>query len=217
MRLKCLASTLALIAVLAIPATAQTPSGQPTPAAAQSTGVTVPAATAPIEPAGPMKIAVLDFNKILSQSKAAQSIDTQLKAKKDGVERELSGLERKLAEGKAKLNIDKDKVKPDVFSKEVAAYQAEYISARDFADSRQRDLKEAANVALAQLRNSITKIVAGMADKNGYTLVITRDNVVLALANMDITDAVLAQLDKSVTTIPVTFQSGSPKKAAADK
>lgn len=202
-------------------AMAQTPAAPPA-AAPVAPAVPTPAPAAPAQataaqPAGPVKIAVIDYNKILAQSKAAQSIAPQLKARHDSAEKQLSALERKLLDGKNKLDADKDKVKPDVFNKEVAAYREEYVADRKFADAQERELKQGEEGAFAQLRGAVFKIVRAMAEKNSYTLVLTSDNIVLALPNMDITDDVLAQLDKSVTNIPVTFGSGASVKKPASK
>jgi Skp family chaperone for outer membrane proteins len=161
------------------------------------------AATAPA-----VKIAVLDDQKILSTSLAAKSIDTQLKARRDTIEKELAALERKLAETKNKLDAQKDKVKQE----DVEAFRKDYADARKLADTRHQELEKAATGALAQMRGAITKIVTDMAEKNGYTLILTRQNVVLADSSMDITDNVMAQLDKDLPSVSVSFDSA--KKAA---
>ncbi len=184
------------------------PHGAMAQAAAPAPATAAPAAAAAV------KIAVLDDQKILQTSAAAKSIDAQLKDRRDGIEKQLADLRKKLDSAKHKLETDKDKVKPEEFSKEVTSYQNDYMSAQKFADSKRQELELAANTALGQMRAAITKIVTDMAQKNGYTLVLTRQNVVLADASMDITDTVLAQLDKTLTTVPVTFGDAAKKPAA---
>ena len=162
-----------------------------------------------------LKIAVLDDQKLLGASLAAKSIDSQLTLKRDSIKKELSGLEEKLAGEKKKIDTEKDKMKQDEFNKAVAAYQNDYLEARKLADSRRQELEQAANGALVEMRKAITKIVTDLAQKSGYNIVLTRQNVVLADAGMDITDAVLQELDKTLKTVPVKFgepAKGQPKK-----
>ena len=54
-----------------------------------------------------------------------------------------------------------------------------------------------------------------MAQKNGYKIVLTRQNVVLADKSMDITSDVLAELDKTLTSVPLDFNQPAKTAAAA--
>jgi Skp family chaperone for outer membrane proteins len=187
--------TLALLAVM-IPVLLM---GQARPASANDKAAAAPA----------LKIAVLDDQKIFSTSDAAKSIDSQLKERRAGIEKELSALERKLADTKNKLDAQKDKVKQE----DVDAFRKDYADARKLAGTRQMELEGAATAALNQMRAALGKIVTSMAEKDGYALILSRqNNVILAAEGMDITDEVMARFNKDLPTVKVDF--GAAKKAA---
>lgn len=174
------------------------------------------------EPAAPpaaaagLKIAIIDDQKLLAESKAAKSIEAQLVKKQESYQKDFTSLEKKLHDEEASLLSSKDKMKPDEFDKKRVAFQNEVANAQKLAQQRRNDLQQAGNEGLSKLRAQITKIVTGMAEKSGYDLVLTRQNVVLGDKSMDITDEVLAELDKTLTDVPLSFGQAKSSAAPAD-
>ena len=184
-------------------------------AQAQSNNAAAPAA-APVAAASAspgsgsgLKIALIDDQKLLADSKAAKSIEAQIDRKRDGYQKEFTSLEQQLREKGSKLEASKDKMSQADYDKQRAAFQNEVMTDQKLAQSRRSELEHAAADAVSQLRKQITKIVAGMADKNGYDLVLTRQDVVLAKDTMDVTDQVLTQLDNTMTSVPMEFAGDS--------
>lgn len=170
-------------------------------------------AAAPAPAATVLKVAIIDDQRLLAESKAAKNIDSQLSAKQESFQKEFVALEKKLNDKKKELIQSSGKIKPEDFDKKRIDFEAEVAKAQNTAKNRRNDLAQAGNEGLGKLRAQITKIVADMAQKNGYTLVLTRQNVVLADKTMDITTDVLAELDKTLTSVPLNFDQ--PAKAAA--
>lgn len=170
-------------------------------------------AAAPAPAATVLKVAIIDDQRLLAESKAAKNIDSQLSAKQESFQKEFVALEKKLNDKKKELIQSSGKIKPEDFDKKRIDFEAEVAKAQNTAKNRRNNLAQAGNEGLGKLRAQITKIVADMAQKNGYTLVLTRQNVVLADKTMDITTDVLAELDKTLTSVPLNFDQ--PAKAAA--
>jgi outer membrane protein len=193
------------------------------PAQAQNNDASAPAAStpaaapAPVSSGAGLKIALIDDQKLLADSKAAKSIEAQIDKKRDGYQKEFTSLEQQLRDKSGKLEASKDKMSPAEYDKQRAAFQNEVMTDQKLAQSRRTELEHAAADAVSKLRAQITKIVAGMADKNGYDLVLTRQNVVLAKDAMDITDQVLTQLDNTMTSVPMSFEGGESDHSAKTK
>ncbi len=155
--------------------------------------------------AADFKIAVIDDQKLLTSSKAAQSIGRQIDAKREAFQKEFAGLEQQLRDKEKTLLASKDKMKPEEFNKQRSAFQDQVMEGQKKAQAGRHDLEEAIAGARTQLMGKIAEICKGMSQKNGYNMVITRQTVVLADQSLDITDQVLAQLDKSLTDVPLNF------------
>ena len=56
---------------------------------------------------------------------------------------------------------------------------------------------------MLQVEKTLNEIVANMASKNGYAVVLRRSQVVIVDSSLDITASVLAELDKKLPTVKV--------------
>ena len=173
-------------------------------AEAQPAAKAVPATTA--APAGAntsLKIALVDLEKLMRDSKAALSIQKQLETKRVAFDKEFKELDRTLREKEKKLAQSRETAKPEEFSKSRAAFETELMEGNRKVQKSKRALAVAAAEAVAKLKLEIANIVNGLAQKHGYDLVLGRDDVILARQEMDITAQVMSTLDKSVTQIPL--------------
>lgn len=151
-------------------------------------------------------IAVVNVQKIMSESKAANSIQDQLSAKRDAFQEELSEHERKLRDYQLDLGEGRDGDIPDaeLLSKR-EEFEAQLFETRKLVQKRRRTLEKAASQALSDLREEVLAIVSDIAQKENYELVITRQNVVLAKKSMDITDKVMKKLDERVKEVKLNL------------
>jgi len=143
------------------------------------------------------KIAVVDVQLLLNDSKAGKSIQAQLKKQRDSFKDEFSKLEKELNETQKKLSEEKDQ-KSEGFLAKKKDFETRMMSANKLVQDRRQSLESAASESLMELRKQIVKVVAEISEKESYTLVITRQNVVLAEKDRDITEQVMKQLDKQL-------------------
>lgn len=153
------------------------------------------------------KLAVIDVQSLLTQSEAAKSIQSQINALRDQYQKEISEQEKKLKDTQGELAALKKKGTEADFNKKKDELEKGVNEARELVQKRRHALEAAGNEAIEKLREEITKIVAGMADKEKYDIVVTRQNVVLAVKSLDITKEVLEKLNASVTKIDVKPQT----------
>ncbi|AGH98075.1 OmpH family outer membrane protein [Micavibrio aeruginosavorus] len=152
-------------------------------------------------------IAVIDAQAVLNSSKAGKSIQDQLATQRDAFQKEFSKMERDLGEEEKKLVAERDKLTPEKFAEKRRAFEEKLMDARRLAQRRRVSLEKASADAYNKLRGRMTEIVAEQAQANGYDIVLTRQNVVLAEKEMDITGQVMDKLNKDFPDVKLDISA----------
>lgn len=152
------------------------------------------------------KVAVVDVQRIMVESKAAQSIQKQLDQQKESFQSEFSKQERDLQTAQQSLVKAKATLSAEEFGKKQDDFERKVAEARKEVQKRRQNLEKGAEEATNTLRFELTKVVADMADKNKFDLVLTRQNVILAQKDMDITDEILASFNDTVKDIKLKVE-----------
>lgn len=153
------------------------------------------------------EIAVVDVQQILSEAQAAQDIQKQIADLRKKFQDEFSAQESKLRVKEQEIAQKRKDMTDDEFNEARLAFESDLLKTRQLVQKRRQSLEKAANEALVKLKAEIVKVVAELSDKEGYALVITRQNVVLAEKDMDVTDKVMARLNERVSTIKVDVKN----------
>ena len=143
----------------------------------------------------------MDVQKLLTESKAGKNIQEQLEAQKNKFLAELSKQEQKLRDDEKAIGEKRSEMKQEEFSKKAKEFENELADTRRRAQERKKALEESAAAGIVKLRNEILKVVQGIADEKGYSLVINKQIVVVSGKDMDITGEALARLDKAISKI----------------
>lgn len=150
-----------------------------------------------------ISFAFVDVQRIMTESKAAQSIQKQVQEQREKLQSEFSGYEqtlraneKELIENRADMEAEEFKSKRDEFQKDLQETGA-------LVQDKKRNLEKALVTATAKLRGEILKIVAQLAEERNYDVVMTRQNIVLAAKSLDITDDVMQAIDTKITSIPL--------------
>lgn len=164
-----------------------------------------------------MRVATVDVQQLITESKAGKSIQKQLVTQREGIQNEAADLEQALQADQKKLLGERSKLSEEDFAQKQIDFEKRLLEARSKLQNRSRFLDKAANDAFNELRAQITDIVYNMADEQDIDLVLTRQNVVAAAKSIDITADVLKALDKKVPDIKVSTDGKSAAKAADGK
>jgi Skp family chaperone for outer membrane proteins len=70
---------------------------------------------------------------------------------------------------------------------------------------KKKTLDDAYGRSMGKLRAEAAKIIAEVAKERGYSAVFTQDAVIMAAEDLDMTDEVIARLNKNVKKIPVEW------------
>ena len=152
------------------------------------------------------KIGIVNIQKIMTEAKAAQSIQKQLDEHRKSFQEEFSAHERNLKEQEDKLLEARAEMNAEEFSAKRQEFENELLETRKLVQKRQRALEEGAAKALGELRSKVITIVSDKADQEDYDLILTRQNVMLAQKTMDITDDVMSSLDEAVQDIKLSVE-----------
>ena len=150
-----------------------------------------------------LSIAVVNVDKLLSESKAGKSIQKQHAQRREVFQKEFSKLEEKLITAEKELVKDKGNSEPEAFNKKRQDFEKEFMQTRQLFQKRRSSLEKSLNEAFVTLRKTIIQTTAEIADEKKYNLVLTRESVVIVEKTIDITEQVLERMDRNVTSIPL--------------
>lgn len=150
-----------------------------------------------------IKIAIVDVQMLLTESKAAQSIQKQVQTEREKLQNEFAGYEQKLRDSEKQLVDKRGEMSPEEFTKQRDEFQKKLQETGGLVQKKKRTLETALVKATGKLRAEILKIVAQMAEKDSYDIVLTRQNIVLVAKEFDISQQVLDTINKEVSNIPL--------------
>ena len=149
----------------------------------------------------PLKIAVVDVEKIISESSAGKSIQTQLAQSRESFQKEFAGRENELMQAQKKLVQEKKDITAEEFAQKRQNFEKQLLETRNLFQKRRSSLDKGLGMALSSLRKNIIQVTAEVADEGKFQVVLTRSSVVVIQKEMDITDAVLSRLNKKISSI----------------
>ncbi len=165
-----------------------------------------------------VNIAVVDVDHILSQSKAAKSIRSQVDDKSKSflkdVKKEEDKLraDRKKIEGQLKAIGKKDNSKTDEEKKARAKkiedlinkskkFDERLLAARKSLGAKKAGLNKAYTKAMNTLTKNIFDVCQSISDERKIDLVITKQNIIVGNKTLDITADVKKELDEKLPTL----------------
>jgi outer membrane protein len=185
-------------------------------AAAVSAQGTAPAqASAPPAAAGPLRIGVINVERLVQESALGKEafnrvkrLNDQKKEEGDKLQKELRDLEQKLAAQETALAEDKR----EALQK---SYQEKAIAFKRFQDDATRDLDAAQKKELGDLERRIFPVINQVGKEKGYTMIFNKFQAGLLYADdaVDVTDEVLRVFNTTVA-VPATKPTDANAKAA---
>ncbi len=165
-------------------------------------GLTAPFAMA--EDKGQM-VAVLNMQSIMQESDVAESIRDQIDKKRQKYQKEIEKLEENLKSSEQELVKQKSVLSEEAFTEKRKTFEKDIIEAQRDIQQKRMALERAFGEAMAKLRGELVKVVAEVAESRGIDVVLSRQSVVIADADLDITEDALKALNKKVKKIKVTI------------
>ena len=151
----------------------------------------------------PVVVGTLDVQTILAKSKAGQSLETAVLAKRKALLAETQKTEQGLRARRQQLEQQRSSLPPADYQAQVAQLEKEFEAFRKSASAKSKELESAQRKGLKQIFDTLDVVVKSIAEKRGLTLVINRSLVVLAAEAWDITADVVKALDAKLPKVTI--------------
>lgn len=151
-------------------------------------------------------IAIIDYNKILSDSKAGASLQKQIEAKREAFSREFAEKDKTLKASQAELIEAREKLTAEEFNKKRQAFDKQISDVKSLFEKRRNGLQQGVDKAMGDLRRNILEASAAVAAEKGFDIVLSRESVVIAEKDLDITAEVLKALDTKLPAIALNVE-----------
>jgi outer membrane protein len=149
-------------------------------------------------------VAVVDVQFILQEAAASKSIQKQLEAQRETYQNEISKQEDRLRAVEQELNRQRSVLSPDEFAQKRREFEQQVADVQRTVQARKRVLDQAFNESMTKVRDTVLQIVTEVAGEQKATLVLAKQQAVLAEKSLDLTSAVLERVNRKLPTVPVT-------------
>ena len=151
----------------------------------------------------PTVAAVIDYQRILRDAKAARSIREQVEARRKLYQDEIAKEEQRLHEVDKELAVQRNELSAEAFSTKREAFEVEVAAVQRMAQERRRQLDQVAAAALNEVRSALIEVVGELADGRGFNLVVPTSGLLLFSPEIDLTIDVLDKLNMTLPNVKV--------------
>lgn len=145
-----------------------------------------------------VKMAVVDIQAAMVQSKAGQSIQKQVVAEQKALGAEMKKLEKGLLDEQKALTEAREKMAPEEYMKKQTALNTKASETGRGLKEREEKIKMRASASMNELARSLAEVADSVAKEGKYDMLLSRQAVVAAPGSQDITPDVIKALDKKV-------------------
>jgi len=162
-------------------------------------------------------VAVVDIQRVLGESAAGRSIQSQLEAERRKIRDQVSHLEDELKAGENDLRRQRSVLQPDQVNEQMQALQQKQANAQRIVQDRQEAFTKGENEAVNVVGDNMRDIVQQYAAERHIGMVLRKELVIsMADKNMDITDEIISRLNAKLPSVTVSVASvGAPATAEA--
>lgn len=148
-------------------------------------------------------IVVLDISAIRRDALSVKSIRDQIVKFQGALQGDIQKEQEALSSAQQALAKKQTLLSPEAFAEERQKFEQRVVGVQQMVQNRRQNLEGSQGKAMLQVERSLNEIVANMAAKNGYSVVLRRSQVVIVDTSLDITAAVLAELNAKLPTVNV--------------
>ena len=162
-----------------------------------------PALLATTGPLPPAVVAIVDYQRILRDSLAAQSIRRQVEDLRVRFEQEIDLERQRLEAQDSTLNEQRTILGVDAYRDLRRAFEADVANVQRLVQERRRILDVASGEAFQRVREEIVDVMNDLGDVYAFNLVLPRSDVLVFTPDIDLTAEVMSALDERLPTVPI--------------
>jgi len=146
-------------------------------------------------------IVYIDINFILENSIVGKSINTQIKSLQNKENENFKIKEKKLIENEKKLISQKNILDENQFKNEVDKHKKDLNDYRNQKKIMFDNLNKKKSEYLKKVLNSLNPIISKYVEENEISLVLQKNNIIVAKKELDITNKILDLLNEQIKEI----------------
>ena len=149
-------------------------------------------------------IAVIDIQRILSESIAVQTLTREIEIMRSGYRRELRQREGEFREADRNLALERLAMDPETFAQRRQDLQDKAGELQREFDDRKRRLDRLFRQAMARIQQRLAEITEEVAEERSVDLVFGKATVVLVRPDLEITEEVLSRLNETLSEVELS-------------
>ena len=145
--------------------------------------------------ADPVKIGVVDLQKILETSNSGKAAQNELKVQRDKMQADMKQRGNEIQEIESRMQREAMVMSKETREEKEREHRIKVSDFQALQRKYQSDLQEVERKLMGRLQTDITSLVGDIAKKDGYLLVISNIGVIYALPSTDITERLIQELN----------------------
>lgn len=148
-----------------------------------------------------LNVAIVDYQKILRESLAAQSLREQLDQVRRHERDKIAKLEDTLRDSRQEIDRQRTVLSPEAYEQKVREWERKSGEHVREVEKRKRSLDISFERSLGEIQNALIKVIRAISDEKKINLVFTRSQILLVDPDMNITDGVMVRLNKELPSV----------------
>lgn len=144
------------------------------------------------------KIGVLDMNKVLTTSNAGKRAQNVIEQKMASYKKSFEKEGKALMEMREELEKKGQNMSESARKTKIEAFQKKGRELAEKENSANAEMQKLREQHIQPIVKKLEQVVEKIADKEGYTIILPRNIVLYQKNSIDITDKVIAELNKSL-------------------
>jgi outer membrane protein len=145
--------------------------------------------------ADPVKIGVVDLQKILETSNFGKSAQNELKVQRDKMQADMKQRGNEIQEIESRMQREAMVMSKETREEKEREHRIKVSDFQALQRKYQSDLQEIERKLMGRLQTEITSLVSEIAKKDGYLLVISNIGVIYSLPSTDLTERLIQELN----------------------
>jgi outer membrane protein len=145
-------------------------------------------------------IAVIDVQKVVSNSEVGKKVLADIKVIKDKKQNEINQRQNAIQVMQDKFDKEKDVLSPDAQEKRRDEINKAMTDLRRFREDSEQEIQNRLATALKGMEERVLPIIQKMGNEKGYSIIVSRDQLIYYNAKNDVTDEVIRLFNEQAST-----------------
>lgn len=152
---------------------------------------------------GPLKISVINVDFILRNAKSVKVIREKIGKYRKTFQEEIQKEEEALRNANQELARQRTLLSAEAFAGKRRDFEKRVSQVQRLVQERKLNLDRAQGQAMGKVQDVLNTIITKLSEERDISLILRREQTILAVKEMEITDVVLERLDKELPTVKV--------------